>query len=209
MPAEIKDSFNIGTKCVIVADSDLRGEITIGSGSVLQPRCTILALSGPIIIGSNNIIEENVVIVNRLKQPLVIGDYNLFQVGCRIESPKIGDYNNFGIRSRVSPHVQVESNCTIGAGCIVLPSPFPPTTIPSTTAPGPEPEEGEAAREKMKFDPTTTIETLVSCTNVFGSENRRRVNDNGEGSVQEKALFVKHIEYLRESLPRFHKLKMF
>lgn len=61
----------------------------------------------------------------------------------------------------------------------------------------------------MKLDPTTTIETLVSYTNVFGSENRRRVNDSGEGSVQEKALFVKHIEHLRESLPRFHKLKMF
>lgn len=35
-------------------------------GTILHPRCTILALLGPIIIGSNCIIEENVVIVNRL-----------------------------------------------------------------------------------------------------------------------------------------------
>lgn len=52
-------------------------------GTVLQPRCTILAMSGPIILGSNNIVEENVVIVNRLKQPMIIGDNNLFEVGCR------------------------------------------------------------------------------------------------------------------------------
>jgi len=55
-------------------------------GTVLQPRCTILAMSGPIILGSNNIVEENVVIVNRLKQPMVIGDNNLFEVGCRQSS---------------------------------------------------------------------------------------------------------------------------
>jgi len=28
-----KDNFQVGTKCVVVADCDLRGEITIGSGT--------------------------------------------------------------------------------------------------------------------------------------------------------------------------------
>lgn len=27
-----KDNFQVGTRCVVVADCDLRGEITIGSG---------------------------------------------------------------------------------------------------------------------------------------------------------------------------------
>ncbi|GAA6010703.1 hypothetical protein JCM11491_002904 [Sporobolomyces phaffii] len=208
MPTEIKDSFQIGTKCVVVADCDLRGDITIGQGSVLQPRCTILALSGPIVLGDNNILEENVVIVNRLKQPLVIGNSNLFQVGARIESPKIGDHNNFGIRSRISPHVQVESHCTVGSGCVVLPSPFPSPAPPpsvqpdSAMPPSSEPEPDSAPDSEP-------LETLPSHTHVFSSENRRRVNDSGEGVVQTRALFVKHIEYLRESLPRFHKLKMF
>ncbi|GAA5967941.1 hypothetical protein JCM3765_001794 [Sporobolomyces pararoseus] len=192
MPAEITDKFAIGTKCVIVSDCDLRGDITIGSGTVLQPRCTILALSGPIILGENNILEENVVIVNRLKQPLIIGDSNLFQVGSRIESPKIGSFNNFGIRSRISPHVQVQDNVTVGAGCIVLPSPFP------------DPEG-----EHEEVESIGTVETLKTFTTVFGSDNRRRFNDSKEGVVQDRALFVKHIEYLRETLPRFFKLKMF
>ena len=161
---------------------------------MLHPRCTILALSGPIFLGSNNILEENVVIVNRLKQPLTIGDSNLFQVGCRIESPTIGNYNNFGIRSRVSPHIAIRDNVTVGAGCIVLPCPFP----------SPSPSEEEQEQED-----SSSIETLKSFTTVFGSDNRRRLNDSKEGTVQEKALFVKHIEYLRETLPKFFKLKMF
>jgi dynactin-6 len=121
-----------------------------------------------------------------------------------IESPKIGDYNQFGICSRVSPHVSIESNCSIGAGCIVLPSPFPSTSSATTldttiTNLGGEETEGEAQ----------SLETLSSFTSVFGSDNRRRTNDSGEGTVQEKALFVKHLGYLSETLPRFFKLKMF
>lgn len=46
-------------------------------------------MSGPIVFGSNNIIEENVVIVNRLKQPMIIGDNNLFEVGCRTPPPSL------------------------------------------------------------------------------------------------------------------------
>ncbi|KPV75378.1 uncharacterized protein RHOBADRAFT_48422 [Rhodotorula graminis WP1] len=175
---DIKDSFKVGSRTVVVADCDLRGDITIGSGTVLHPRCTILAVGGPIILGSNNIVEENAVIVNRLKQPMVVGDNNLFEVGCRIESPSVGDWNTFGIRSRVSPFVEVGSNCVVGAGCIVLPSPFP---------------DGDG---------------LADYTHVFGSENRRRTA-SVEGSGQAKALFVKHWEYLRETLPKHHKLKMF
>lgn len=40
-----------------------------GAGTVLHPRCTILALSGPIVVGSNCIVEENVVMVNRCAAP--------------------------------------------------------------------------------------------------------------------------------------------
>ncbi|GAA5825197.1 hypothetical protein JCM10212_004423 [Sporobolomyces blumeae] len=287
MPAEFKDNFQIGTKCVIVADCDLRGDVTLGSGTILQPRCTILAMSGPIILGSNNIVEENVVIVNRLKQPMVIGDSNLFEVGARIESPSIGSHNSFGIRSRISPHVSVGSHCSIGPGCIVLPSPFPlPLPLPPSPSTQVDDDDtpGDPARLSSSNDdaaasriasaldsPTPTnrtgeartagtttlpppsaprpLESLANYTHVFGSENRRRtvdprrssttgsgranvlseVGDRGaegtegddeeartngtpterQGQVQARALFVKHWEYLRETLPRYHKLKMF
>ncbi len=59
------------------------------TGTILQPRCTILAVSGPIIFGENNIVEENVIIVNRHKQPMVIGDHNLFEVGSRAGIPSL------------------------------------------------------------------------------------------------------------------------
>ncbi|GAA5844389.1 hypothetical protein JCM3766R1_006377 [Sporobolomyces carnicolor] len=222
MPAEIKDSFKIGSKCLILADCDMRGDISIGDGCVIQPRCTLLALSGPIVLGTDNVLEENVVIVNRLRRPLVIGDYNLFQVGSRIESPRIGSHNNFGIRSRTSPHVSIGSNCTIGSACLVLPSPFPTRRRPreqpradddkgEETDPGAR--DGEQAGGEEPLDNDEAVEVLASNTTVFGSDNRRRTIDNPDdarqGSVQARALFVKHLEYLRETLPRFHKLKMF
>jgi dynactin-6 len=53
------------------------------AGTILQPRCTIVAAAGPIIFGQNNVVEELAVIVNRHKEPLIIGDCNLFEVGCR------------------------------------------------------------------------------------------------------------------------------
>ncbi|GAA5908304.1 hypothetical protein JCM6882_006796 [Rhodosporidiobolus microsporus] len=233
MPAEIKDSFKVGTKTVVVNDCDLRGDITLGSGTILQPRCTVIAASGPIIFGSNNVVEELAIIVNRHKEPLIIGDSNLFEVGCRVESPSIGSHNTFGIRSRVSPHVAVGSHCTIGAGCTVLPSPFLPTPpADEASAAPPDPPSSDAPESDVSMaaassspSPATSplpssaptpppapsadgVDTLPDHTHVFGSENRRR-KASGEGTGQAKALFVKHWEYLRETLPKYHKLKMF
>lgn len=98
-----KDRFEIGSKCIIANDVDLRGDITIGSGvphldpslmigqltrftdpgCILHPKCTIVASSGPIVIGNNNIIEEQAVIVNRSKCVMQIGNDNHFRVGSR------------------------------------------------------------------------------------------------------------------------------
>ncbi|GAA5997919.1 dynactin subunit 6 [Rhodotorula paludigena] len=220
MPPDIKDSFKVGSKTVVVHDCDLRGDITIGSGTILQPRCTIVAAAGPIIFGSNNIVEETAVIVNRLKQPMIIGDNNLFEVGCRIEAPSIGSDNTFGIRSRVSSAVSVASNCVVGAGCVVLPSPFASAKAKSGTAQeaigddvsmasaSAEPEAATAAPPTPDTQSTPPHGTLADYTHVFGAENRRRTATS-EGSGQAKALFVKHWEYLRETLPKYHKLKMF
>lgn len=46
-----------------------------------------------------------------------------------IESPSIGSHNVFGPRSRVSYSVTISSHCNIGPGCIVLPTPFPPSFL--------------------------------------------------------------------------------
>lgn len=64
-------------------DVELKGDITIGSGIVVEnsqlglrsslmltgtivhPKATIFAIAGPIVIGANCIIEEAAIIVNR------------------------------------------------------------------------------------------------------------------------------------------------
>jgi dynactin-6 len=65
-----------------VQDSDLRGDITFGSGCIVHARATIIAASGSIIFGEDCVIEENAVILNRRKEIMRIGKENHFMVGC-------------------------------------------------------------------------------------------------------------------------------
>ena len=44
-----------------------------------------------------------------------IGNYNLFEVGCIIESTDIGDLNEFGVKSVVMAGSQVGSGCQVNA----------------------------------------------------------------------------------------------
>lgn len=143
-----------------------------------------------------------------------------------VESPLVGSDNVFEIRSRVAFNVSVGSNCHIGAGCVVLPSPFPPAFVTSSTetsqaapdspAPPPVPaKDDEHAPPKDEFVPParatsqeTVVETLPDFTQVYGGDCRRQ-KWSGEGSAQAKAFYAKHLEYLRDTLPKFNKLKMF
>jgi hypothetical protein len=50
---------------LIAQDSDLRGDITVGSGCIVHPKAAILALGGPIVMGADCVVEETAVIVNR------------------------------------------------------------------------------------------------------------------------------------------------
>lgn len=44
-------------------ESKLKGVITIGSMTVVHPKASIIAEAGPIVIGENNIIEEQATII--------------------------------------------------------------------------------------------------------------------------------------------------
>ncbi|KAI9247824.1 trimeric LpxA-like protein [Sporodiniella umbellata] len=89
-----------GSKSIVCQETELRGEISIGT--VLHPQCRIIAENGPIYIGKNNIIEENVVIFNK---------YN-------IEGSRIGNNNIVEARGRILGNTSVGNNCVIGAGCL-------------------------------------------------------------------------------------------
>jgi len=102
-----------------------------------------------------------------------IGDDNLFEIGCRVESPSVGNFNTVSTRARVHHTVRISSYCVIGAGCLVVP---------------------------------TDDEVLDEYTVIYGPSAERRVW-SGRGRVQEADLRRKHAEYLRETLPKFNRLR--
>ncbi|KAH8926808.1 hypothetical protein BT69DRAFT_1330960 [Atractiella rhizophila] len=213
----LQNQISIHPSSVVAADTDLRGIITIGPQCVLHPKCTILSPKGPLIIGRGNIFEENTVLINRSVTPMRIGDWNLFEVGARIESPVIGNHNTFEPKSRTTSLVSIGSNCCISAGVILLPQitteASSPTPLPSSSSS--EASEGESEGggmevqvQKKEQKVEEEAEMLPDFTSVFGfgpDVVRRRWTGEGEG--QARALHVKHLEYLRETLPKFNKVR--
>ncbi|KAI0068018.1 trimeric LpxA-like protein [Artomyces pyxidatus] len=171
--APLRDKFTIHSKAVVCQDVELKGDITIGSGTIVHPKATIFAIAGPIVIGTGCIIEESAIIVNRRKEVMRIGDDNLFEIGCRVESPTVGNFNTISTRARVHHTVRISSYCVIGAGCLVVP---------------------------------TEDEVLDEYTVIYGPAADRRTW-SGRGKVQEADLRRKHAEYLRETLPKFNRLR--
>lgn len=171
--APTRDKFTIHSRAVVCQDVELRGDITVGAGTIVHPKATIYAIVGPIVIGSNCIIEESVIIVNRRKEIMRIGDDNLFEIGCRVDSPAVGNFNTVSTRARIHHTVRVSNFCIIGAGCLLAP---------------------------------TEDEVLGDYTMVYGPAAERR-KWSGRGRVQEADLRRKHVEYLREMLPKFNRVR--
>ncbi|KAG2219424.1 hypothetical protein INT45_010615 [Circinella minor] len=112
-----RNRITAGPRAVICQETYLQGEISIGAGTVLHPQCRIVAEKGPIYIGKNNIIEENVTIFNKNASPLVIGDENVFEVGCYVEGAHIGNNNIVEARAKVLGTTTIGHHCIIGAAC--------------------------------------------------------------------------------------------
>ncbi|XP_019871063.2 dynactin subunit 6 [Aethina tumida] len=113
---------------LVCEESKLRGDITIGAGTIIHPCVTIIAEAGPIIIGDGCLIEEQVKIIHRLPfsqqekekentSVMIIGSHNVFEVDCTVEALKIGNNNVFESKCFVGNKVTVTDGCTIGAGC--------------------------------------------------------------------------------------------
>ncbi|TDL23071.1 trimeric LpxA-like protein [Rickenella mellea] len=180
----IKDKYTIHSKAVVCQDVELKGDITIGAGTVVHPKAAIYAIAGPIVIGQNCIIEEGAILVNRRKEVMRVGDDNLFEIGCRVESPTIGHFNTISAKSRVHHTVRISSFCVIGIRCLVLPA--DDEILPDYTVIYGGSTSGDAAG----------VDAVVE----------RRVW-SGRGKVQEADLRRKHAEYLREMLPKFNRVR--
>ncbi|GFZ46253.1 hypothetical protein JCM24511_04500 [Saitozyma sp. JCM 24511] len=173
--SSVSTKITAHSTALIAQDSDLRGDITLGPGCIVHPKAAILALGAPIVIGADCVVEETAVIVNRGTTVMRIGKENHFMIGCRVESPSVGDHNAFQPRSRASSAVAISSHCTLGAGTILLP--LDPTL------------------------PPVQVETIPPYTVVYGEQSERRIWD-ASCKVAEMGLRANQVAYLREVLPK-------
>ncbi|KAK2587134.1 hypothetical protein KPH14_002893 [Odynerus spinipes] len=121
-----RSNLKIASGAVVCEESILKGDITIGSGTVVHPKASILAEAGPIIIGEGNIIEEMATIANRLPPDApestmipvqIVGNYNVFEVDCICEAHKVGDNNILESKAYISRDVELTNGCVIGSAC--------------------------------------------------------------------------------------------
>lgn len=132
-------SVKIAPGAMVCNECELRGDITIGSMTVIHPRASIIAEAGPIIIGDCNIVEEQARIINRgppgdatpTSTPvMIIGANNVFEVDCSSEALKIGDNNVLEAKCFVGREVELTNGCIVGAACqLSYPEIVPENTV--------------------------------------------------------------------------------
>ncbi|KAG1848405.1 hypothetical protein C8R48DRAFT_557221, partial [Suillus tomentosus] len=61
------------------------------------------------------------IIVNRRKEVMRIGDNNLFEIGCRVECPSVGNFNTISTCGCIHHTVRISNYYVIGAACLVIP----------------------------------------------------------------------------------------
>lgn len=110
---------HVGEESVVCSSAVLEGEVSTGFRTIIHPLARIIARSGPIVIGDNNIIEEKVEIVNdgEEEQVMIIGNGNTFQAGCSVRSLKIGNRNLVESFSWLGRGVVLPYGNVITAGC--------------------------------------------------------------------------------------------
>ncbi|CEQ40353.1 SPOSA6832_01953, partial [Sporobolomyces salmonicolor] len=156
-------------------------------------------------IGSHNTFG----IRSRVSPHIAVGSHCVVGAGC-IVLP-----NPFSPALFPTPPPEIPSSA-VGDAATEVPDDVSMASVPPSSAADPTPPPADSATslasppQPSQPDPALPqpLDSLVDYTHVFGLENRRRVASR-EGTGQAKALFVKHWEYLRETLPRYHKLKLF
>ncbi|RTG87725.1 dynactin 6 [Schistosoma bovis] len=113
-----RSQVRITPGAVVCSECELSGEIIIGANTIIHPKARIIAEAGPIHIGSFNLIEEQVEIVNRIPGSIMkIGDYNVFEVGAHCYALEVGDNNVFEAKCHIGSNVKITHGCVIGAMC--------------------------------------------------------------------------------------------
>merc|ERR1712168_1314515 len=100
-------NIKLAPGAVVCAESDLRGDITIGAKTVIHPKAQIIAEAGPIIIGENNLIEEQVRIHNIAPQSAGPS------ATCSVMI--IGSNNILEAKSHVGRQTELTNGCIVGS----------------------------------------------------------------------------------------------
>ena len=110
------DSATFSPGCMICDNVIITGNVSFGSGTIVQPCSKFLATGkGSIVIGADNIFEEQCIVINDSDQDMIIGSFNLFQVGCQIRASTVGNGNKIGVRSTLGWGVQMKNHGLIVA----------------------------------------------------------------------------------------------
>ncbi|GAB5357055.1 hypothetical protein AAMO2058_000341300 [Amorphochlora amoebiformis] len=121
MSSEAKEKRKVHKTVLKTSRSAMKGNhmIEIDEGTTMHPEATILANKGPIKIGKFNLLEEKSVIVNDTPNPMVIGDFNAFEVGSCVRASSVGSRNVFEVKSVVEAGAEIGSGCVVGAGVTI------------------------------------------------------------------------------------------
>eukprot|EP00045_Choanoeca_perplexa_P023181 m.12549 g.12549 ORF g.12549 m.12549 type:complete len:163 (-) comp9976_c0_seq1:186-674(-) len=110
----------IDPSALVCRGAILEGDVTVGAGSIIHPTARICATNGPIIIGENNMIEEQVLIENnRDGAVLIIGNGNVIETGAQCRFGSLGSDNVISAHAVVQDRVQIGSNCFLGPAVVV------------------------------------------------------------------------------------------
>ncbi|XP_065064450.1 dynactin subunit 6-like [Rhopilema esculentum] len=118
MASKASSKIRITPGAVVCQEAEIKGEVTIAARTVVHPKARIIAEHGSIIIGEGNLIEEQTLIWNSTPgKTMVIGNYNVFEIGCISEALAVGNNNVLEAKCKVGPLVELGDGCVIGNMC--------------------------------------------------------------------------------------------
>jgi len=150
------------------------GSPNLGQNNVFNHQVRIDCSLGPVTIGRDNIFEDRTSIDNKTGEPLIIGDGNVFGIGCLVEG-SVGSRCSIEPRGRVKAGAKVGDRVVVGPMCVA---------------------EGE----------------VENGTSIYGIDGGQRTLVQSEAVLanadEQKMVHLRHVEYLRDVIPRYNKTRV-
>lgn len=86
----LPSAVRIAEGAVVCDGATITGDVTVGPATVVFPGAILI---GPIVIGRGCVVEEGARVVNANpsgSEIMLIGDGNLFEVGCAVQALQVG-----------------------------------------------------------------------------------------------------------------------